>query len=478
MDAPVYLAGKPVDTRSHRDVRAPWDGAVVGRASLADARLADEAARLAAEAFAVTSRLPAHRRRALLSGVSRALHDRREEFAALIAREVAKPIALARAEVDRASQTFLLGAEESTRLEGEMLPLDGTPAGASVAAVTRRVAASPVLAITPFNFPINLVAHKLSPAFAVGAPVVLKPAPQAPLCAALLARIVADACDAADVPRSLLSVLSCDNAVAEALVRDPRLGVLSFTGSAAVGWRLREVAPRKRAVLELGGNAALIVAPDADLDRALDRTVAAGFGYAGQVCIKAQRIFVHESVAAAFTGRLCERVAALEVRDPEDPEALCSALIDARSAERVRAWIDEAESAGARALVGGRREGSRVTPAVVVDARAGTKLVDEELFGPAVTVHPWRDVDAMLDGVNASRYGLQAGLFTRDVALVARAFQRLEVGALVLDDGPNFRVDSMPYGGVKDSGSGREGVRSAVAEMTDARMLVWRGLLG
>lgn len=478
MDAPVFLAGSPVVTASVQEVRAPWDGALLGRSAQADRHLADRAAQLAAEAFPATSRLPAHRRSAMLSAVSRSIREQREAFASLIAREVGKPIALARAEVDRAVQTFRLGAEEAERLNGEMLPLDQTPAGASFAGITRRVALSPVLAITPFNFPINLVAHKLSPAFAVGAPVVLKPAPQAPLCAALLAQVVARACEEADVPKAMLSVLPCPVDVAEALVRDPRLGLLSFTGSGPVGWHLREIAPRKRAVLELGGNAALIVAADADLERALDRSVAGAYGYAGQVCIKAQRLFVHASRAEEFTRRLVERVAAVEVRDPTDPDALCSTLIDEKAAARVRAWVDEAVAGGARVLVGAEREHARVTPGVVVDATAGMKLCDEELFGPVATVHPWTDADAMIDAVNASRHGLQAGLFTRDVALVARAFQRLEVGAVVLDDGPTFRVDSMPYGGVKESGQGREGVRSAIAEMTDTRMLAWRGFLG
>lgn len=478
MDAPLSLAGQVLDSARHADVRAPWDGALLGRAALADASAAAEAVRLAAEAFPATSRLPGYQRAAFVAAVARGVESRREAFAALIAREVAKPIALARAEVDRAVHTFRLGAEEATRLGGEMLPLDQTPAGAGVGAITRRVAVSPVLAITPFNFPLNLVAHKLSPAFAIGAPVVLKPAPQSPLTASLLAGVVAAACREADVPGAMLSVLPCAVDVAESLVRDPRLGVLSFTGSAAVGWHLRAIAPRKRAVLELGGNAALIVAADADLGRALDRAVAGGYGYAGQVCIKAQRLFLHESIAGEFTERLCARVAALTVRDPLDPEALCSALIDRGAADRVRTWIDEAVAAGARVLVGGAQDGSRLAPAVIAGAAPGMKLCDEELFGPAVTLHPWRDTDAMIDAVNASRHGLQAGLFTRDIELVARAFQRLEVGAVVLDDGPTFRVDSMPYGGVKDSGQGREGVRSSIAEMTDARMLVWRGLLG
>jgi acyl-CoA reductase-like NAD-dependent aldehyde dehydrogenase len=478
VDAPISLAGQRFDSARHAEVRAPWDGALLGRVSLADAAAAAEAVRLATEAFPTTSRLPGYQRAALCAAVSRALELRREEFAELIAREVAKPIALARAEVDRAVQTFRLGAEEATRVAGEMLPLDQTPAGATVGAITRRVAISPVLAITPFNFPINLVAHKLSPAFAVGAPVVLKPAPQAPLTAALLAQVVAEACAGAGVPGAMLSVVPCEVDVAETLVRDPRLAVLSFTGSAPVGWHLREIAPRKRAVLELGGNAALIVAADADLDRALDRAIAGGYGYAGQVCIKAQRLFLHEAIAEEFTARLCERVAALSVRDPLDPQALCSALIDRRAADRVRGWIDEAVAAGARVLVGGAQEASRIAPAVIADATPGMKLCDEELFGPAVTLHPWRDPDAMIDAVNASRHGLQAGLFTRDITLVSRAFQRLEVGAVVLDEGPTFRVDSMPYGGVKDSGQGREGVRWSIAEMTDLRTLVWRGLLG
>ena len=478
MDAPLWLAGLPIETSLHEDVRAPWDDALLGRVALADTATAAEAVRLATAAFATTVRLPGYQRAALCAAVSRAIAGRREEFATLIAREVAKPIALARSEVDRAVQTFHLGAEEATRVSGEMIPLDQTPAGASVGAVTRRVAVSPVLAITPFNFPINLVAHKLAPAFAVGAPVVLKPAPQASLAAALLAQVVAAACAETDVPAAILSVIPCAVDVAESLVRHPGLGVLSFTGSAAVGWHLRALASRKRTVLELGGNAALIVAADADLDRALDRAVIGGYGYAGQVCIKAQRIFLHEAIAKEFTERLCARVTALAVSDPMDPAGLCSALIDRRAADRVRRWIDEAVVGGARVLVGGAQDGARVAPAVIADAAPGMKLCDEELFGPAVTLHPWRDADAMIDAVNATRYGLQAGLFTRDLTLVTKAFQRLEVGAVVLDDGPTFRVDAMPYGGVKDSGHGREGVRSSIAEMTDLRMLVWRGLLG
>ena len=476
MHAHPLVAGEPRPGSVSNPFTAPWDGAPLGTVSLADADTVDAAVASAHTAFAATAALPAHRRRALLTAISRALAADETGFAELIAREVAKPVALARGEVQRAVETFALGAEESVRRGGDTLPLDRTAAGAGAVAITRRVPRGPVLAITPFNFPLNLVAHKLAPAFAVGAPVVLKPAPQAPLTAARLAGVVHRACDEAGVSRAILQMVPCPNDIAEAMVRDPRLPVVSFTGSDAVGWKLRAAAPRKTMVLELGGNAALIAAADADVDDAVARAVAGGFAYAGQVCIKAQRLFVHADLYEAFVAKLTERVAALPVCDPMDAAGLCSALIDERSARRVRQWIADAVAGGATVRCGGGGEGSRVPPAVVTGAVAGMRLVDDEVFGPVVTVHRWSDADALFAEVNAGRYGLQAGLLTRDLGLAAQAFRRLEVGAVILGDGPTFRVDAMPYGGVKDSGAGREGVRSAVGELTDLRMLVWRGL--
>jgi glyceraldehyde-3-phosphate dehydrogenase (NADP+) len=331
-----------------------------------------------------------------------------------------------------------------------------------------------VLAITPFNFPLNLAAHKLGPALAVGAPVVLKPAPRTPLTALALA----DAVRAAGLPGGMLSVLPCDVDVADRLVRDPRFGVLSFTGSAAVGWTLRDRAHKKRVCLELGGNAAAVVGPDADTDWALGRIVTGGYAHAGQVCIKVQRVYVHESLAARVTEALVERVRTLAVVDPLDATGLCSCLIDEDAARRVETWLAAAVSAGARVLVGGTREGNRVRPAVVTGARPGMTLVDEEVFGPVVTVHPYRDLSAALAEIDRGRYGLQAGIFTHDLRAVALAFRALRVGALVVNDYPTFRVDAMPYGGVKDSGLGREGVRYAVEEFTEPRLLVVRGLWG
>jgi glyceraldehyde-3-phosphate dehydrogenase (NADP+) len=481
----VWIAGEPRLTRKHAEVRAPWEGKLLGLVGEADDALVEEAVARAHEAFKPASRLPAYVRRAFLLAVARGVEARRDDFVSAITHEAGKPVSFADAEARRAVVTFTLSAEESTRVDGELLRLDHAPLGAGALGACARVAAGPVLAITPFNFPLNLVAHKLGPAFALGAPVVLKPAPQTPLTAMLLAEVVRDAADEASsehgldpsLLRAMLSVVPCAVPLAERMVRDPRLAVLSFTGSAAVGWRLREIAGRKRVLLELGGNAALVVAPDGDATQALDRIVPAAFGYAGQVCIKVQRLFVPRTIEREVTDALTERVRALPVLDPADPKCVCGPLIDARSAARVRSWIDEAERMGARVLAGGAREGNRVTPTLVAGAGAGMKLHDEEVFGPVLTVHPYDTLVEAWRAVNASRYGLQAGVFTRDLGTVAAAFRELEVGAVIVNDAPTFRVDGMPYGGVKDSGYGREGVRYAIDEMTERRLLVLRGFL-
>lgn len=474
----ISLGGTRRETTSSVTVRAPWDGAVVGACGQADAPLANEAVALAAKTFPVTSRLPAWVRRAFLDALVAQVTTHRAALGDLIAREAGKPITLALAEVDRARTTFQLSAEACSSPEGELLSLDrGAPSAHSLGACVR-VPVGPVLAITPFNFPLNLVAHKLGPAFAVGAPVVLKPAPQCPLTAMMLADLVAAACDAVpDVPKGILSVLPCANDVAESMVRDPRLAALSFTGSASVGWSLRDLAGRKRVLLELGGNAAAIVARDADLDLAATSVTSAGYGYAGQVCIKTQRVFVQRDVADAFREALLKRVRDVTVADPLDAKTLCGPLIDERSAKRVIAWVDEAVAAGARVTLGGAREGNRVTPTVIEGAGVGMKVHDEEVFGPVVTLHPYDTTDEAVAGVNASRYGLQAAVFSDDMRVIRAAFAGLDVGAVIVNDGTNFRVDAMPYGGVKDSGVGREGVRYAIEELTDRKLLVLKGFL-
>ena len=466
----IRLAGARVETAESVPICSPWDGHEVDRCGLADDAQLEHAVSTAHAAWRSLAGMPSHRRRDLLERISRSVAARREDFAQLIAREAGKPIVLARAEVDRAARTFALGAEEATRLGGDAMSLDLGPAADGVSGAWTRASPGPILAITPFNFPLNLVAHKLAPAFALGAPTVLKPAPQAPLTALALADVVRDA----GAPEALLSVVPTTVERAQRLARDPRFAVLSFTGSARVGWMLREHAGRMRVLLELGGNAAVIVEPDADVERALDRLVPAAYGYAGQVCIKAQRIYVQRTLFERVRDALVARTASVRVLDPMLGETLCGPVIDAAAGERIRAWIDVACRRGARRLVGGGGSGNRIEPCVVTDAPEGTQLVDEEVFGPVVTMHPYDTLDEALGSVERGRYGLQASLFTHDVRAITKVFGALRVGALVVNDAPTFRVDSMPYGGVKDSGVGREGVRFAIDEMAEKKLLVVR----
>jgi acyl-CoA reductase-like NAD-dependent aldehyde dehydrogenase len=469
----VFVGGAWLDAGDAREVRAPWDGRLLGRVGLADSALAERAVALAQASSGALTRRPAHARRAVLDRLVTGLVAAREELAMLLCHEAGKPLGYARAEVDRAVSTFRLSAEECVRCAGEYLPLDATPPGEGAAGVCARVPTGPVLAISPFNFPLNLVAHKVGPALALGAPVVLKPAPQTPLVALRLAALVA----AAGAPEGSLSVLPCELPVARALVDDPRLPVVSFTGSAAVGWSLRAQAPRKKILLELGGNAAAVVEPDADLELALGRITAGAFAYAGQVCIKAQRVYVHRDVPEAFLEALEARARALRVCAPEDPGAVLGPMIDEAAAARVASWVQEALDGGARVTAGGARAGNRHEATVVTGCAPGMKLVDEEVFGPVLTVQRYAHLDEVLAALEAGRYGLQAGLFTHDLRKVTRCFWGMKVGALVVNDAPTFRVDQMPYGGVKDSGTGREGVRYTLEEFTDRRLLVLKDFL-
>ena len=474
-DGSLRIASRRVEASAGTPTLAvldPWTGEALGRVVLADADLADQAVAACARAAAALGRLSSHDRKTLLMRVARAIEARAHTFAELIAREAGKPVTLARGEVARGIATFEIAAEEATRIAGEVLPLDVTAASRGYSGSWVRVPAGPVLAIAPYNFPLNLVAHKLAPALACGCPVVLKPPPQAPLTSLLLAECIREA----GAPDDAVQVVPCDNAVAERLVRDDRFATLSFTGSAKVGWHLKGIAGKKRVLLELGGNAAAIVHHDAPLDWACDRVVSGAFDYAGQVCIKVQRLYVHASVADRFVDRLVCGARAVAPMAPLDPEAVCGPMIDEANARRVERWVSEATAAGARLLCGGRREGNRVWPTVLAIDGAGTGLdvVDEEVFGPVLTVHryeTWDDALAMADG---GHYGLQAGVFTDSRTRVAQAFARLRVGGLIVNDVPTFRVDAMPYGGTKDSGFGREGVRYAIEEMTERKLLVVR----
>lgn len=413
-------------------------------------------------------RLSGYARSTLLANAAQALQARQEEFARTMTAEAGKPLTDARREVGRAIQTLSIAGEEAKRIGGEVVPLDWSPGMESYWGVTRRFPIGPILGITPFNFPLNLVVHKVAPALAAGNSILIKPAPQTPLTALLLGDLLLKA----GVPPGGLNILPCDNTVAEQLVVDPRFKLLSFTGSAPVGWMLKAKCGKKKVVLELGGNAAVIIEPDADLEYAAQRCVTGGFTYAGQTCISVQRIFVHESVVESFTEQLMTRVRGLATGDPGDERTVVGPLIDAGAAQRIEGWIGEAVAQGARLLSGGSREGSVVRPTVLSQVTAAMNVSCREVFGPLVTITPYREFEAALNAVNDSDYGLQAGIFTNNIGRIFQAFEQLEVGGVLANEIPTFRADHMPYGGIKDSGIGREGLRYAIEDMTEPKLLV------
>ena len=465
---PFLIGGQWRQGNTAVPVHDPFTGKVLAEVSQASAADAEAAVLSTVEAAKPMGALPAHSRYHVLQRIAGSLYDRREEVARLITSEAGKPIGDARREASRAVQTFTVAAEEAKRIGGDVVPLDWTPGTDSHFGILRRFPIGPILGITPFNFPLNLVAHKVAPALAAGNPILIKPAPQTPLTALLLGEVALDA----GLPPGGLNVLPCDNQVAEQLVMDPRFKLLSFTGSAAVGWRLKEKCGKKKVVLELGGNAGVIVEPDADLELAAQRCATGGFGYAGQTCISVQRILVHHSIADLFTTKLLLQVARLKGGDPSDDGTVVGPLIDGKAADRVEAWIEEAVSQGARVLLGGKRMGSVVEATVLSNVTPTMKVSCQEVFGPVVTVTPYRRFEEAIETLNGSDYGLQAGVFTQDVNKVFYAFRHLEVGAVLANEIPTFRADHMPYGGVKDSGLGREGVKAAIEEMTEPRFLV------
>ena len=468
------LCGKEWTEGEALEVRSPWDQGLVGRVTVATRADARQAVSHAAASLRRTRALPSWKRREILENVATALHEQKERFAQLIVAEAGKPVRLARAEVDRTVLTFKTAAEETVRLGGESLPLDLTEGNEGRWGLVQRFPVGPVLAITPYNFPLNLVAHKLAPALAAGCPVILKPAPQTPFTALALGEVILKA----GWPEEALAVLPLSNADTAWLTeKEDRIKLVSFTGSAKVGWELKAHSGRKKVLLELGGNAALIVHHDwPDLDEAAERTARAAFGYAGQACISVQRIFVERSVFQTFLWKVVEVTAKLGVGDPSEEATEVGPLIRQSDAERVEAWIKEAVEGGAKLVAGGERHGSMVTPAILTGTKPGMKLRDEEVFGPVVAIEPYDDFEQALADVNHSKFGLQAGLLTRDMGRILTAYRELEVGALIVGDTPTWRLDPMPYGGVKDSGMGREGIRSAMEEMTEPRMLVMAGI--
>jgi acyl-CoA reductase-like NAD-dependent aldehyde dehydrogenase len=463
----LLIAGEWVETGEWIEVRSPFDGSLVGRVpkgGAAEARRAVDAA-----AAAMQAPLAAHERAAILDRVAAALAERADEAARTICAEAGKPLKAARVEAARAVSTFTMAAVEARKLAGEVVPMDASPAGEGKLALTLRVPVGVVGAISPFNFPLNLVAHKIAPALAAGCAVVLKPASQTPLSALLLAELETGA----GLPPGWLNVV-CGPAgeIGDVLVEDERVRAITFTGSSAVGWKLRERAARKRVSLELGNATPVLVAADADLDDAAARLAANAFSFAGQSCISVQRIYVERSAYDAFLERFLPRVEALKVGDPAEEDTDVGPLIALSERDRVLAWIEEARAQGAEVLAGGTLEGELLRPTVLGNAPPEAKVSCQEVFGPLCTVTPYDTLEEAIALANGTRFGLQAGVFTRDVKAALRAARELEFGGVTVNEAPTFRADQMPYGGVKDSGNTREGPAWAVRELTEERVVV------
>ncbi len=467
----LYLAGRWADGHDQYEVTSPWDGRPVARVARGGRDTIEEAVASAAAAGPVLAAQEPARRAAILEAVAEGVVRHRDELAAILVEEAGKPVMLARAEVDRCRDTFREAAAVARHPEMTVRDLGGYESGVGRLALIRRVPVGVVLAITPFNFPLNLVAHKLAPAVAAGCPVVLKPASQTPSAALVLARLLHEA----GLPEGGLSVVPSRGSEIEPFVEDARVALVTFTGSMDVGWRLRRRGWRRRVALELGGNAAVVVEPDAGDPEAVAARIASGaYGYAGQSCISVQRILVHESIVPAMREALVRAVSAVPTGDPAREDVLCGPMIDTPNAERVAAWIQSAEEAGGRLLAGGRRAGGLVWPTLLENVPPDQPVVSDEVFGPVAVLDGYSNYEEALKKVNDSRYGLQAGIFTRDIGKIQRAWDVLEVGGIIQGDVPTWRSDPMPYGGVKNSGTGREGPAWTVREMTEERLLVLR----
>jgi glyceraldehyde-3-phosphate dehydrogenase (NADP+) len=464
----AYLAGRWVKTNERRELRAPFDGSPFATVHLCGPAELDEAIAAGVRAAPAVAQLAAFERATICRTVAARVRSRREELALGMCQESGKPIGDAYAEVDRAEHCFELAAAEAERLGGEVIPLDLRPASRDRWGLTRRFPVGLVAGISPFNFPLNLAVHKIAPALAAGCPIVLKPATQTPTSTLRLAEIIDDT----PWPKGALSVLPATRQAADVLTTDERIQMLSFTGSAEVGWGMKARAGKKKVVLELGGNAAAIVDESADLDHAIPKLIYGAFSYAGQKCISVQRIFVHARRWDAFVSGFVELARRVRCGDPRDPEVLVGPMIDEANARRVEEWIEEARRLGAALLLEGPRRGTFVPPTVLAGVPRAAKLDREEAFGPTVNLEKVGSFDEAVARVNDSSFGLQCGVFTRDLVHAWRAFERIAVGGVIINDSPSYRIDHMPYGGIKDSGFGREGIRYAMEDMTELRLLV------
>lgn len=467
---PFYLANRPQQPNGDLIVTDKFSGEPATRVALADASHIDAAIGAATAAAPAMAALPAYRRAEVLRHCVDRFSERHEELAQALCIEAGKPIKDARGEVTRLIDTFRLAADECSRDIGQVLSMEVSERAVGYRGLYKRVPIGPVSLISPFNFPLNLAAHKVAPAIAAGCPFVLKPASRTPIGALIMGEVLAET----DLPEGAFSILPCSRDGADLFTVDDRLKLLSFTGSPDVGWDLKARAGKKKVVLELGGNAACIVTEDADLDAVVPRLIFGAYYQSGQSCISVQRILIHESRYAEYRDALTRAVAALKHGDPRDEDTFIGPMIAESEARRLEAWIQSAVDQGAALLCGGQREGAMLQAALLEKVPEDCELMAEEAFGPAAVIAPYSDFDAALEAVNDSRFGLQAGIFTRDIHRAMQAWDRLDVGGVVIGDVPSWRVDHMPYGGVKDSGLGREGVRFAIEDMTEIRLLVIR----
>lgn len=468
------IGGEWVSTDATSRVSFPYDGSEVAQAPVGDPELADRALEAALGARTAVAALPSHVRRTALTSTHATLAEHRDELEQLLVLETGKPLVDCRVEVGRTLLTLQTAAEEVARLHGETVPLDLLPSGEGLLGFWTRRPIGVVVGIAGFNYPLLLAVHKVAPALAAGCPIIVKPAPQTPLATLWLVHTVREALAEAGGPRAAVQLVTGDAETGAVLTTDPRIGAVSFTGSAAVGHRIAKDAAPRKVMLELGSNAALVVAADADLEAAADAVVRGGYYASGQACISVQRVIVEEPARERFLSLLAERMDRVVTGDPRDPATRVSALIDRRSTDRVLAWVREAADAGARVMTGGTETDGIIAPTLLADVPAGLDTWDEEVFGPVVAVRSVETVDAAFDLVNDSRYGLHCAVYTSSLATAFAAVERIEAGGVVVNEVPGFRSDVMPYGGVKDSGTGREGPRFAIEEMTVTRMAIIR----
>jgi glyceraldehyde-3-phosphate dehydrogenase (NADP+) len=464
----IYQAGTFITTSQELEVKNPYSGEVFAKTYLAGKEELDQSIEKAKNVEKEMAQLPAYKRYEILMQIANGIQARREEMAQTLAMQAGKPWKYALGEVDRATQCFTIAAEESKRLPKEYVSIDWTAKGEGKEGMIKHFPVGLIAGIAPFNFPLNLAVHKIAPAIAAGNPIILKPARSTPLSVLQLAEIV----DQTDLPKGALSILLMDRKAGNQLVTDERIKMLTFTGSPSVGWKMKQNCGKKKIALELGGNAGVIVSKTADIDYAVEKCLIGGFAYSGQVCIHAQRIYVHEDIFESFSSRFIEKVKNLKHGDPLDKETDISVLIDQSEADRIEEWVNEAVAEGAKILTGGQKQGGFYEPTVLTQTLQKMKVCALEVFGPVVTLEPYSDFNQAVAEVNNSDYGLQAGVFTNQIDEMNLAFQNIEAGGIIINDVPTFRVDHMPYGGMKDSGFGREGIKYSIQEMMEPKLLV------